>query len=436
MTIKATYNGVFDFFQLYLGLSYLGATKEPDLQIDTKHQTITVANPSNADDNIVFDTQGLKVDKNGHISAGSIIDAHVHVMGEEAFTLTGTALSAEAVQQIFEGNHKTRYASLISLLTGNVQETGDQFDNVFDFGPGGKATINGGDGNDSLFVWQKKNVVFDGGDGDDHITFGLISGAGNSPKPKEGATLSLTSGDGTNPYGGTVQVKNVENVTGTVLSDKLAGSKGADTLSGGNDGDDTLKGQGGADTINVNAGHDGKSKITADGGGGSDALVYDISSVTGTHTLDISGDGKSTGIFVNDKLTGFETFRFVDLKVLDAKHANIHFIGSNGNDTFIGSFGNDIIDAGRGDDVLNGFIGKDTFIFGKDFGHDTITGIEHGTDKIQFDASIFSSLDDVKAHATDDTDNFSVTIDAGDNGSLLIQNCSIDQLTAGDFKFV
>jgi Ca2+-binding RTX toxin-like protein len=435
MTIKASYNGVFDFFQLYLGLSYLGAAKEPAFQVDTKHQTITITSPSDAEDNLVFDTHGLKADKKGEITGGTIISAHVNISDQEAVTITGTALSAETVQQLFEGNHKTRFASLISLLTGTIRETGDQFDNVFDFGAGGKATVNGGDGDDSLFVWHKKNVVFDGGDGADHITFSLIPGAGNAPKPRDGAVLSLTTGDGVNPYGGTVHVNGVENITGTVMADKLTGSSGADTLSGGNDGDDLLKGLAGDDTINVNAGADGKSRLVADGGAGTDTLIYDISTVTGTHTLDISGAGKSTGIFANDKLSGIESFSFVDLKLLDAKHAAIHFIGSNGDDTFTGSFGNDIIDGGRGNDTLTGFIGKDTFVFDKNFGHDTLTGIEHGSDKIQFDSSIFSNFDDVKAHATEDQENFTLTIDAGVNGSLLVQNCSLDELTASDFKF-
>ncbi len=47
--------------------------------------------------------------------------------------------------------------------------------------------------------------------------------------------------------------------------------------------------------------------------------------------------------------------------------------GGAGNDVLEGQGGNDVLDGGAGDDVLNGGDGNNTYVFGRGYGHDTIT---------------------------------------------------------------
>ena len=52
--------------------------------------------------------------------------------------------------------------------------------------------------------------------------------------------------------------------------------------------------------------------------------------------------------------------------------------GGGGNDQLAGFGGNDRLDGGTGDDILAGGAGSDTFLFGEDFGRDTITDWQDG----------------------------------------------------------
>ncbi|MEK1938772.1 MAG: hypothetical protein AAAB16_00235, partial [Pseudomonas sp.] len=49
--------------------------------------------------------------------------------------------------------------------------------------------------------------------------------------------------------------------------------------------------------------------------------------------------------------------------------------GGAGNDVLEGQGGNDVLDGGTGDDILNGGDGNNTYVFGRGYGHDTITPI-------------------------------------------------------------
>lgn len=53
--------------------------------------------------------------------------------------------------------------------------------------------------------------------------------------------------------------------------------------------------------------------------------------------------------------------------------------GGNKDDVLFGGSGNDTLQGGYGDDILIGKTGNDTYIFGEDFGNDTI--IEENSDK-------------------------------------------------------
>ena len=431
MAIQATYRGKFDFLQLYFGLDFIGV--QPKFKVDTKHDRVSFIDPDNAKNSIVLNADHLKVDKNGDITGGTITDIHFKVASEEAITITGLHASAAKLQTAFENGLSGLYPYLVGALSGKVQETGDQFDNFFEVGPKGKATIDAGAGNDRLYVWHQKDIVYDGGGDADQLIFDRQMG--QSVMPGHGVTLDLKTGEGTNPYGGTLLVKNVENVTGTLRADTLSGSNKDDILYGGLDGNDVISGRDGSDTISVAGGFDGKSKITADGGTGKDTLVYDISFVTGTHTFDVTKPTHNTGLFGNDKITGFENFTFNDFRI-GTERANIHFIGSGHGETVICARGDDIIDAGGGNDTMSGGFGENLFIFRRNFGDDTINdfGLDTAVNTIQFDHNTFADFDAMKAHATQS--NFDVIIDAGADGSLRLKDFDVDDLQTGNFSFV
>lgn len=436
MTVKASYNGKFDFLQLYFGLDFVG--QDPVLKTDTKHDRISLLDPDNSKNAIVLDAEHLTVDKDDAITGGTVTDIHFKVDGQEAVTITGLHAPAVKFQAGFdqvEVSLEGLYKFLVNGLSGDVKETGDQFANFFEFGGGGKATINAGDGDDRLYVWHRKDVVYDGGDGSDQLIF--TNQVGAAPKdPPNGAVVDLKTGVGTNPYGGDLHVKNVEWITGTNLTDKLYGGNGGETLYGGLNGDDVLMGRGGDDILSAAAAFKG-NKITADGGAGVDTLAYDISFAKGVNRLDVTNDDNDTGFFANDKIGNFERYNFNDFQVPDAEsHAGIDFVGSGKAETIACSYGDDTFDARGGNDTMSGQFGANLFIFRKGFGDDTITdfGLDTARNTAQFDNSIFADFAAMKAHASQD--GFDVVIDAGGDGSLRLKSYDVGDLSSANFTFV
>ena len=116
-------------------------------------------------------------------------------------------------------------------------------------------------------------------------------------------------------------------VSGLGGNDYLYGAAGNDTFYG-NEGDDHLRGAGGDDIL--------------DGGEGNDSLS--------------GGEG-------NDRL-----------------------LGGDGNDSLSGEKGDDILIGGSGNDILVGGNGSDTYVFGRDFGQDTVSNYssDRSIDNIQF----------------------------------------------------
>ena len=159
----------------------------------------------------------------------------------------------------------------------------------------GSLTIDGGAGNDSIFVATsvKQGVQLLGGDGND--------------------TLSGGSGNDT--------------IDGGAGQDDLRGNAGNDLIRGG-DGNDTINGGSGDDTIGGGAGND-----RINGGAGNDALA--------------GGDGNDTiyGDSGNDTLLG--------------EAGNDYLQGGSGNDLVLGGEGDDTVDGGADADTVCGGSGKD-----------------------------------------------------------------------------
>ncbi|HEX6977706.1 MAG TPA: CHRD domain-containing protein [Alphaproteobacteria bacterium] len=97
--------------------------------------------------------------------------------------------------------------------------------------------------------------------------------------------------------------------------------------------------------------------------------------------------------------------------------------GLGGDDVLVGLAGDDRLDGGAGNDVLTGSDGVDVFAFtGQDFGADTITDFEDGTDKILLSGA---------ANAIEDSSNGAVVTFG--TGTVLIVGVNAADLNADDF---
>ncbi|MCR5880548.1 calcium-binding protein [Phenylobacterium sp. J367] len=162
----------------------------------------------------------------------------------------------------------------------------------------------------------------------------------------------------------------------------LVGTSRGEKIWGGNSGD-TL-GLGGADTL--------------DGANGTDVLM--------------GGDGK-------DKLIGGNGSDSLD--------------GGAGADVLDGGNGTDTLAGGAGDDVLKGGASPDRFVFGVDFGRDTITDFDAKNEVIQMSPAMFGSFDELKAHAVQAGAHVVITYDT--NHVLTLQNVKLSALDADNFLF-
>jgi Ca2+-binding RTX toxin-like protein len=152
----------------------------------------------------------------------------------------------------------------------------------------------------------------------------------------------------------------------------LVGGDGADTLRGGS-GDDILVGGTGNDQLV--------------GGAGTDRVfeVRDSNFVLTNSSLSIGAE--------TDTLTSIETAELeggAGNNLLDASAFTLGGVvlrGGLGDDILKGGPLNDLLDGGAGNDSLSGGAGNDTYVFGENWGSDTIVevaGIAGGQDELQF----------------------------------------------------
>ena len=290
------------------------------------------------------------------------------------------------------------YENHIEGDDGKNQITGTDFKDTI-IGKAGDDTLNGGMGADGL-SGGAGNDTLNGGDGNDK----LYGDDGND---------GLYGGDGSDKlYGG----DGSDILYGNAGDDDLSGDEGFDTLYGG-EGGDTLSGGAGKDRLSGDAGDDtligGEGNDTLTGGAGIDTFNYD-STEFGQDTITDFEIATDRFEFVNlndrevvissnqsDGLVRLSfgenasiTLENVDLNqadwdsiLNDAGEWRYQLSGGVGDDTLIGGVGDDTLNGGAGNDTLSGGEGADTFDYKGDgtfvdFGQDTITDFDYGTDQI------------------------------------------------------
>ncbi|MFN3857338.1 MAG: hypothetical protein ACK4RV_06260 [Caulobacter sp.] len=247
-------------------------------------------------------------------------------------------------------------------------------------GGAGQDTLLGG-GGDDLLLGGAGNDTINGGDGIDTVSYeDAVNNIGVGVYLWRPANHS--QGDG-----GVDQLTNIENVTGSTISDTLEGNGGNNVLRGlgGNDalvghaGDDTLIGDAGEDFLRGRDGDDimqggadndflsgGEGNDTFDGGDGFDrASMFLIpTDVQSGATVDLAIAGPQ------DTGHGMDTFISVEhvsgttfADTLSGDAGGNWLWGVGGDDTLDGRDGNDLLEVGQGGSILYGGAGVDTASF-------------------------------------------------------------------------
>ncbi|MEO3414730.1 matrixin family metalloprotease [Roseovarius sp. CAU 1744] len=288
-----------------------------------------------------------------------------------------------------------------------------------------------GNGRKNIIVGTSGNDTIDGGANNDRLIGGvgadeLRGGTGNDILiGKAGADL-MDGGEGFDTADYRSSAKGIVldmlqpagtggDATGDVLSniEKIIGSKSADTILA-DDNDNRIVSLHGWDLV--------------DGRGGDDF----ISGFNGNDTLrGGTGDDTLHGEAGNDLLEGG-----ADNDVIIGARGNDTLEGGDGDDVVRGGGNNDVIEGGAGNDDLKGNRNADVFIFADGHGNDTIGDFStRGTAEV-IDLSGVTALGDfadVLAASADTIDG--LLIDTGGGDSILLNNISLNKLSADDFLF-
>ena len=250
-------------------------------------------------------------------------------------------------------------------------------------GGAGNDNMSGGNGYNKMYGQEGDDFIY-GGNDNDYIDGGvgddqLYGGNGNNTIiGGEGNDVIYDGNDGSHIYGGTG-------------NDSIYAGGGNDVIDPG-EGDDYIQDDHGDDTIIFKAGY------------GTDT----ISDAAGNNTIQLSGLSMSDAVmsringsdlkigFGSDNIiikqyfdgAGFQNFNINGTMINDlitTLHGSdsndwmsawsdngVTIKGEGGNDTINGGNGDDTLDGGTGNDWLYGGNGNDTYIFGKDYGNDTI----------------------------------------------------------------
>ncbi|BCW90364.1 hypothetical protein sos41_35320 [Alphaproteobacteria bacterium SO-S41] len=269
------------------------------------------------------------------------------------FMLAPGANTAEAIGDTFISIENLAGSNDGDILGGNdgANTINGNGGNDYLYGAGGDDILNGGalidrlegqGGNDTLSGDSGADFL-DGGDGDDTASYASAGGGVIAYL----LAPQLNAGDAA----GDTYVS-IENLTGSVFTDYLAGTDGQNILKG-NAGDDSLYGASGDDFLNGGLGAD-----KLDGQAGYDYAAY--SDAAAGVAVFLGGAAFNTGEAAGDSYTSIEGLigsAYADL--LAGDEGNNTILAGNGNDLLFGGGGEDYLVGGDGDDQLQGGRGAD-----------------------------------------------------------------------------
>ncbi len=275
-------------------------------------------------------------------------------------------------------------------------------------GNGGNDTLTGGTGNDTLVGGAGNNII-DGGAGNDIVDYSAAPGAIN---------INLATGTGSNGYGGTDTLSNVESVVGGAGDDTITAGSASATLFG-NGGNDTLIGGAGNDTFITGSGNN-----IVNGGAGINTVDY--SSVSAALNVNLLTSTASNGYGGTDTLYNIENvLGGAGNDIIIAGNVASKLFGNGGNDTLTGGAANDTLVGGAGNNIINGNGGTDTVDYSAAPGAVTVN-LATGTASNGYGGTdMLSSIENAIGGSGNDT------LIATSVGSKLVGNGGSDTLTGG-----
>lgn len=284
----------------------------------------------------------------------------------------------------------------MTLSTANVRDTYGAYDSL-----SGIEYIRGTNKADSMrgsdtsryeaFMGGAGNDTINGGLGvDDEVRYDHETGT-------NGVIVNLATGTGTDSFGNTDTLQNLERVRGTARNDSIVGNN-ADNRFRGFAGNDTINGGLGNDTVQY---HQDVEKQSTTGAYGTSGIRVDLAAgfardgFKNVDTLASIEHVWATDYL--DRVVGNASGNYFRLynghDFADGRDGNDTILGHDGNDSLLGGNGNDTLDGGSMADLLVGGSGVDTLTGGR--GWDTFqfltaasTGIDVITDFVAVDDTI------------------------------------------------
>lgn len=291
--------------------------------------------------------------------------------------------------------------------------------------------LNGTDGNDFIVAGGGDDTIYcssgddriSGGRGQDTVDYGTYSGRISVTLAESGESFVYADGRHSDT------LISIENVNGGSGDDYFAGNSANNTFRGGA-GQDYFVGSQGYDTYYGDDGYDTVDYSNVGVGANVRPTGHGYATVTAIATTD--------GAF--DRLYSIENVigTAFDDKIVGDK-SNNEFYGGAGNDCLRGGAGGDELTGGAGNDRLTGGADADIFIFGGDFGVDTVTdfhacGDSHDVLDMRGVETVTSFDSLLQSHRMWQSGR-DVIIDASEGNEIILKRVDIHDLSAADFMF-
>ena len=276
--------------------TYYASSMTGPMTVDLNTGAVTHGAGTDTVSNIENFTLGTGADT--VVAKSGVYNINAGTGGVDSIDFSGLTESAD----INLGTGVAQNAFGLNITMSNFETAiGTAFDDTFT-GNAGANTFIGGGGND-LIYGSGGNNTYNGGDDLDTVSYASVGAS---------VSIDLNAGTGSNGYGGTDTLNNIERIVGTNFDDTIKGKIGVADIMIGGDGNDAIFAQGN-DTVSGNAGNDtfmiGTSFIgmNVDGGGNMDTLslnsngVYDFTdfaSLQGVETIDATAGGVTANMTI------------------------------------------------------------------------------------------------------------------------------------------